>query len=237
LQEVNTERGEYLPKIIGFLGTYPADICLYTALSLQNAGKSVCVADNSARGVLYQAIPAPEEKMDIINCRNVDFMRDVPFTDWQEPDYEYVFVVMDGSPQELCLSACEELVLVTDCEKMHLDAYNEFMQERKMSMQVLLRGFCPDGVSGRRLKEYFERENCFIQKWLTLPLDEEDEAYRIRMQYEKIKNFAHISIGMEKVIAQLLRLFLQKDTPLILRAVKAAKQGKALNERQRRMEI
>ena len=218
-----------MPRIIGFFGTYPADICLYTAFALKNTGKSVCVADLSKEGVLHRCIPAPERGLAVLTYRGVDFIREAPLEDWQDLEYEYVFVQLGRSPQELCLAACDELALVVDCERANLDFYNNLMRKAQASMSVILRNLCPDGVSGRMVKEYFERENCFVQKWLTLPFDEADEAYRIEMQYGTVHKFSHVSCGMERLLGQLLRMFLTDDGHGgILRAVKAAKKGKVI---------
>lgn len=215
-----------MPKVIGFLGSHPADICLYAALVLQNTGKSVCVVDHSEDGVLYNCIPTPDKRLKTVTYHNVDFMRREPLVEWQNMDYAYVLVQLGARPEELCLTVCSERVLVMDCERRNLDFYNQFMQENKMPMKVLLRGYCPDGISTRKMKEHFERENCFIEKWLMLPLDEMDEAYRIGMQYELLNKFAHISMGMEKVLVQLLRMCAANNNMGILRAVKAAKNGR-----------
>lgn len=220
-----------MPKIIGFLGSYPADICLYAAFALQNTGQSVCVIDHSKDGALYRCIPTPDRQLAVVTYHNVDFMRQEPFANWQDMDYQYVFVQLGQEPEELCLAVCSERVLVIDCERRNLDFYNRYMQENQLSMLVLLRGVCPDGVSAKKIKERLECENCFVEKWMTLPLDEMDEAYRIGMQYERMGRFAHISMGMEKVLAQLLHMVVDYDYMGILRAVRAAKYGRIVGRK------
>lgn len=216
-----------MPKIIGFLGSYPADICMYAAYAMQNTGKRVCVVDNSEDGVLFRCIPTPDEQMTIVTFHNVDFMRLEPLVQWHELEYEYVFVQLGSRPQELCLALCNERILVVDCERRNLDFYNRYMQQSSMPMVVLLRGFCQDRVTVKKIRERLEFGNCFVEKWILLPFDEVDEAYRIGMQYELFSKFAHISSGMERVLAQLLRMIEIHNYTGIARAIRDAKHGKA----------
>ncbi len=75
-----------MPKIIGFFGSAPADLCMYAAYALQNIGKRVCVVDNSEDGSLFRCIPAPDECLSAVTYRNVDFMRWYPLADWHALD-------------------------------------------------------------------------------------------------------------------------------------------------------
>lgn len=215
-----------MPKITGFIGTHSEDLCLYTALALQNTGRRVCVNDHTAEGLLFACIPTPEENLETVTFRNVDFVHLAG--DWQKLDYDQVFVQLGEKPEEACVAACDELVLVTDCDRRNLDYFNRFMQRMKTSMTVVLRGYCPDGISDRRIKDYFERENCFVQKWLTLPLDEVDEAYRIGMQYEPMKSFAHASRGLDKVLLSLMRVIEPQEITVAQKAVRAVRSGRVL---------
>lgn len=220
-----------MPKIIGFLGTYTADLCLYTALAMQNTGRNVCVIDQSDDSTLYECIPTPDSCLEMVTYHNVDFIRQEPYANWLDMDYEYVFVQLGALPQEICLAVCTECVMVIDCERVNLDFYRCYMKQNELAMTVLLRGYCPDGISGQNIKGHFEQENCFVGKWMTLPLDRADEAYRIRMQYEPVKKFRHLSLDMEKVLMQLLHSFGVANYIEIIRAIKAVKRGKAAGMR------
>lgn len=215
-----------MPKIIGFFGSYSADICMYAAYALQNAGRRVCVIDNSEDGILYQAVPTPDQQLRAVTFHNVDFIRWEPLVQWHELDYDLILVQLGDRPQELCLALCSVRILIMDCERRNLDYYHQFMQEASMPMAVLLRGFCPDQMDAARMKEHFEQGNVFIDRWLLLPFDEADEAYRIEMQYGQLHKFAHISAGMERILMQLLCMMEIHDRIRIIRAVKDAKQGK-----------
>lgn len=215
-----------MPKIIGFFGSYPADICIYAAYALQNAGRHVCVIDNSDDGILFQCVPTPDQRFTSVTFHNVDFMRRKPLIQWHELDYEYVLVQMGDKPEELCLALCSERILIVDCERRNLDFYQQYMQKSSMSVVVLLRGFCPDQIAAKKMKNHFEQGNALIDRWLLLPFDEADEAYRLEMQYGLLYQFTHISAGMERVLMQLLRMMDIHDRIQVIRAVKDAKQGK-----------
>lgn len=226
-----------MPKMIGFFGSCPADICMYTAYALQNAGKRVCVVDNSQDGILFGCIPTPDQRFTTVTFHNVDFMRWEPLVQWHELDYEFVLVQLGNRPQELCLAVCSERILVVDCERKHLDFYEQYMRDSCLPAAVLLRGFYPQRTTVKKIKAYFEQDNTLIDRWLLLPLDAEDEAYRIKMQYGLLDQFTHISAGMEHVLVQLLRMLEIHDKRRVQRAVKDAKQGKmtdmAVSERRR----
>lgn len=215
-----------MPKIIGFYGSYPADICMYTAYALQNAGKRVCVIDLSEDGILFRCIPAPEECFAAVTFHNVDFIRRKPLVQWHELDYEYVLVQLGEKPQELCLAVCSMRILIMDCERSTLDFYGQFLQASGMPAVVLLRGFCPDRSAAGKIMKYFGHGNCLVERWLLLPFHEADEAYRIKMQYQMLSKFTHISADLERMLIQLLLLSGMKDRLKASRAVRAAKQGK-----------
>lgn len=216
-----------MPEIIGFFGSYPADICLYAAYALQNEGKQVCVIDHSEDGILFQCVPAPKRQMMAVTFHNVDFMRRVPVIQWQELNYEFVLVQLGDRPQELCLALCRTRILVVDCERRNLDFYRCFVQEGGLSAAVLLRGLC-SGCSAEKIKKLLEWDHALIDRWLLLPFHEADEAYRIHMQYETMYKFANISPGMEHVLVQLLRLIVSSDKRHHIRSVRNAKQGKMI---------
>ncbi len=214
-----------MPNIIGFFGSYPADICMYAAYALQNTGKRVCVIDHSEDGILYQCIPTPDRTMTTVTFHEVDFMRRVPLVHWHELEYEYVLVQLGNRPQQLCLALCGSRILVVDCERSNLEFYRQFMQESGLSAIVLLRGVCRE-LAVEKIKKYFILENKLVKRWMLLPFDEADEAYRIDMQYEPVYKFAHISSGMEQVLVRLLRVFTVFDRLHRVRAVRNAKHGK-----------
>lgn len=193
-----------MPKIIGFYGSYPADICMYAACALQNTGRRVCVIDNSDDGVLFHCIPASGMQMKTVSFHNVDFMRLEPIVQWHELDYEYVLVQLGAQPPQLCLALCSACVLVVDCERKNLDFYHQYMQQNSMPASVLLRGFCRNRSPLQRVKEYFANGNCLIEEWILLPLNEEDETCRLEMQFGMLDQFVHISADMERALMKLL---------------------------------
>ena len=215
-----------MSKIIGFLGSHPADLCLYAAFALKNMGRSICVIDHSEDGVLFRSVASSDDPTVIVTYNHVDFIRKEPVVQWHELDYDYIFVQLGAKPQDLCLAACSERILVVDCERSNLEFYNCFMRETSMTMAVVLRGICRFGRSVKDIKGQFMNKNCFVENWMTLPLNEMDEAYRVGMQYELLEKFAHISIGMEKVLVQLLYTIECSHPAGIIRAVHAAKHGR-----------
>lgn len=215
-----------MSKIIGFIGSCPADICMYAAYAMQNTGSSVCVIDNSMEGVLYGCVPKMDAQAMAVTFHQVDFIRFKPFIYWHELEYTYVFILLGDRPQQLCMASCSMCVLVVDCERRNLDFYRRFMKESSMAMYVVLRGFCAGSVFVEKIMERFSDQNGLIVRWMLVPLDETDEAYRIGMQYEKIGKFPDISLAMEKVLAQILALLGAGSPVGVMQAVKNAEKGK-----------
>lgn len=215
-----------MPKTIGFYGSYPADICMYAAYALQNAGNRVCVIDLSEDGILFRCIPAPEECFAAVTFHEVDFIWRKPLVQWEDLDYDFVLVQLGEHPQELCLAVCSLRILVMDCERSTLDFYHPFLETSGMPAIVLLRGFCANRTAIGKIMDYFGRGSCLIERWLLLPFHEADEAYRIQMQYQLLSKFAHISADLEQVLVQLLLQFGIKDRVKTTRAVRNAKLGK-----------
>lgn len=219
-----------MPKIIGFYGNTPADLCMYTAYAMQNTGKRICVIDNSKDGSLFHCIPTPDKQLTAVTSRSVDFIRWYPLVQWHELDYDYIFVQLGTMPQQLCLALCSERILVTDCERTNLDAYSRHMQQCSMPATVLLRGFSRDWLRTeqiiQQIKSYLADSGNLIEQWLFLPYDPADEAYRIKMQYGVLSQFSHISKSMEQVLMKLMQMLETRDRVQIARAITDAKHGK-----------
>ena len=60
-------------KIIGIFGCEQTDLCIYLASILDNMKNSVLVIDNSFEQKMRFCIPRPNEKMNMITYKNVDY--------------------------------------------------------------------------------------------------------------------------------------------------------------------
>lgn len=212
-------------KIVGLFGVGQTDICIYVASILQNMGYRVCVVDNSYEQAMHYCIPHPAEKLLTITYKNVDYERLIPTDSWQEKDYDYLLVDLGVCPSQEALRACGELFLVMDCAVAQVFRYRELMKRAALPMSVILRDVCAEAVSARRVLALLQEENCFVVDSYVLPLNEEDVACRLDMQYRGYQSFAHLSAPFEKMLVKICRVLAECEESLLWRSFKRARKG------------
>ena len=79
-------------KIIGIFGCEQTDLCIYLASILENMKNSVLVIDNSFEQKMRFCIPRPNEKMNMITYKNVDYTALCERSLWKTEGYDYVIV-------------------------------------------------------------------------------------------------------------------------------------------------
>lgn len=90
-------------KIIGIFGCEQTDLCIYLASILENMKNSVLVIDNSFEQKMRFCIPRPNEKMNMITYKNVDYTALCERSLWKTEGYDYVIVNLGSWPdREKC---------------------------------------------------------------------------------------------------------------------------------------
>jgi len=87
-------------KIIGIFGCEQTDLCIYLASILENMKNSVLVIDNSFEQKMRFCIPRPNEKMNMITYKNVDYTALCERSLWKTEGYDYVIVNLGSWPDE-----------------------------------------------------------------------------------------------------------------------------------------
>ena len=97
-------------KIIGIFGCEQTDLCIYLASILENMKNSVLVIDNSFEQKMRFCIPRPNEKMNMITYKNVDYTALCERSLWKTEGYDYVIVNLGSWPDEKSVTDCDELI-------------------------------------------------------------------------------------------------------------------------------
>ena len=97
-------------KIIGIFGCEQTDLCIYLASILENMKNSVLVIDNSFEQKMRFCIPRPNEKMNTITYKNVDYTALCERSLWKTEGYDYVIVNLGSWPDEKSVTDCDELI-------------------------------------------------------------------------------------------------------------------------------
>ena len=189
-------------KIIGIFGCEQTDLCIYLASILENMKNSVLVIDNSFEQKMRFCIPRPNEKMNTITYKNVDYTALCERSLWKTEGYDYVIVNLGSWPDEKSVTDCDELICALNCEKCEIE-----------------------NMSAGGIRKLFVDENCFVLEQLFLPFSEADECSRLMMQFEGYRNFANLSKEFEKVLFHLCRNISEQDYREVLMGVRRAKRG------------
>lgn len=170
-------------------------------------------------------IPRPNEKMNTITYKNVDYTALCERSLWKTEGYDYVIVNLGSWPDEKSVTDCDELICALNCEKCEIEKYREFILHIEHPVSVLFRDFCKSYMSAGGIRKLFVDENCFVLEQLFLPFSEADECSRLMMQFEGYRNFANLSKEFEKVLFHLCRNISEQDYREVLMGVRRAKRG------------
>lgn len=212
-------------KIIGIFGCEQTDLCIYLASILENMRNRVLVIDNSFEQKMRFCIPRPNENMNIVTYKNVDYTTLCERSLWNKEGYDFTIVDLGNWPDEKSMSDCDELICALNCEKCEIEKYRELLLHLEHPVSILFRDFCKNYMSTEKIKKILEEENCFVLDQMFLPFSEADECCRLLMQFEGYRNFANLSREFEKVLFHLCRNISGQDYKEVLMGVRRAKRG------------
>lgn len=142
-------------KIIGIFGCEQTDLCIYLASILENMKNSVLVIDNSFEQKMRFCIPRPNEKMNMITYKNVDYTALCERSLWKTEGYDYVIVNLGSWPDEKSVTDCDELICALNCEKCEIEKYREFILHIEHPVSVFIPGFLQKLYECRRNQKTF----------------------------------------------------------------------------------
>ncbi len=197
----NTLQVDKVKKIIGIPGTCQSDICMYLSSVMTNLGISVIICDLSEDGRMISCIPKPAANLDVVSYRGVDFCEGFPMH--TDREYNCEIWVMDENPSQELLKACDEIYMVSGCEKHQIENARGYMMTSHLPMNVVIRNVCPGSINSKAFFGRIEEENAFVLEEYSLPIDPIDEGYRIKMQYGSFDEFKELSKAFSKMITRM----------------------------------
>ena len=189
---------------IGFAGCEAFDIILYMGRTLAKLNYPILIIDISDSGALVKAINhgmGLDSRKDIVNYRNVNYLRRIPKEDELLLFQEGIILVDYGfhSSEELPL-ACNVLNIVLNTYPHIIDKINTLMSSSnwKADIRQLLHRdiITPDDIDRVISKIEFECDN--MQNYLYLNLD--DYFCSVNCQVKQSLKFIRLSSGMKKYI-------------------------------------
>lgn len=212
-------------NLIGIFGWEQTDICIYLASILENMGYHILVIDNSKDLRMDCCIPRPEQELHTITYKNVDYRRQIPYQLWKDADYDLVIVDIGEEISQEEAWCCDELFLVTNCDRRKIQAARNLMLQIKRPMSVVIRNWCKEILTSQRIFSELREENCFVMDCFWLPFYTGDESRRILMQYEGYENFCHISKEFERMLFQISSSIVEESYSCIFQGLRRAKKG------------
>lgn len=223
-------------KEVCFLGIKMQDICIYMASVLANLHYRILVVDRSDRRELKYCIPAPDEGMEVVTYKNVDYLLGTAkagsaedgLAEKEEGHGEYDFVFHYYGGRFHADATCKEMVVVTDTDQTSIAECRALIGKAQVPVNLVVRNVCENKVNRPFFREMFAGCSCFLVEQFLLALDLMDEEYRICMQYEPCHDFKYISQDMKHLLIRMIAGMTDRDTVDIRRAYESARKGRVI---------
>lgn len=209
-----------MSKIVSFCGTDCYDLVHYLARTAQSLGAEVLVIDRSRNEAMAVTVPVPLGE-DIMDYRGVDFTR--AHIDLNSYNYDYVFIYHGTNAIELS-DMVEEVYLVTDCQKHHIDELKRFVLPEGRYRSLIIRNF----VNNKNYSRYACTSlQCFDIEPGTvveLPFSNRDLSYMLSVQYDGVYTFSGLSVETKEFIVNFFSVDYPEKT--VKKAFNLAAKGK-----------
>lgn len=192
-------------KKIGFAGVCKYDLCIYLGTVLHNLQYRVLIIDNSHEQQMKFCIPKPDLPLKTYSYRGVDYQFQIPVDREPINNYDFVLVDLGTWMEERTAVGYDEVFLVTDGDRRHVEMYRELLTALKRPVSIILRDVCEYKITASYLMELLVEEPMNLVEKYVLRQDELDYEYRIRMQYEGCQDFRKLSASLEHVIVDIAR--------------------------------
>ena len=219
----HTLQVDKVKKIIGIPGTFQSDICMYLSSVMTNLGMSVIICDLSGDGRMMDCIPRPAANLDVVSYRGVDFCDGFPMH--TDREYNCEIWVMNENPDQKLIRACDEIYMVSGCERHQIENARGYMMDSHVPMNVVIRNICPGTDGAHGFFGRIEQENAFVLEEYSLPMDPIDESYRIKMQYGTFDEFRELSKAFGRLITKMTTQITEVSNFEVHKAFALARKG------------
>lgn len=210
---------------MGFWGSYHVDFVCYVARILSCMGKEVLVIDASPTQEFSHFFTNKEAELSVISQCNVDFTTKGTKLLPKDSAYDVMLFYFGDHFDAEQLRSCTEIFALSFWDRIAMERLRLQTMDLRLPIDVILRNYCGAKHDRKQCMSLLKNENIFIAQEYYIAFDEMDENYRIRMQYEAIGDFRHISSGMEKVLIRIVNVICPSEWQTIKNAVRKAKRG------------
>lgn len=180
------------------------DFLFYLATFLSEAGISVAVVDNSIQGKLFDLIPGMETEGSS-TYRGVEYRRNLDIKQEFYKDFAVVLVntgirVLHEKEFAGIYGEMEAWYVFLTPERKILEGLAQTFCEMKVPVTLYVRNFCEYKVTSSFLRNLWRENGGEYTGWHDIPFDQLDYEYRVRMEYEVLKEWKHLSRELERAL-------------------------------------
>ncbi len=224
-------------RVIGFLGIDKQEYMMYLSRVLYHLGKKVLLVDYSETGALSSSIPSPKGiRNTVIESRGVMFLdnrnskEEVPLwqnkADIQDAENDFALIDYGFCTGAIGLSACEQLVLVTDQQAHNINRLAGLDYLKEMRKSLVIKNVVSCRITRQYIAGELKLEGPASKQTYMIYQDEVDTKCRINSQYDGIFRFAKLSSQSKNMIKGLIVEILPEITKKQLKeAYKKAEKG------------
>lgn len=176
-------------KKVSFIGKLGADIIIYVSQILYQQGKHVLVIDHSENEELMEIV-GEENLPDIVCYQGVDFTN----KEINKLKAQYDTII---SYQSAWIKKEADIIyLISSCNRKELEQLLIWKNEINHEGTIIVRDLCTGKINEKFLTTTYLKKNQGNWNIIMLPFDCVDYEYRIRMTYEPIQGFPHLSFEL-----------------------------------------
>ncbi len=212
-------------NVAGFLGIETYDIILYVSILLLNLKQKVLLIDNSETEALTYCVPIPESlnpKVNKINFRNIDFMKDRNVSDFIR-EYDYILIDFGFKTMHKDISNCSQIFLVTDKQQHNISRIQNIKLIQADTYLIIKDMIRKDNIT--YLLENLKENKINIKMYYALYYDDADKENMIALQYSNDIKFKNLSAQLKYLLNQLISETFKFNRSEVGQAYKKAKRG------------
>lgn len=175
-----------------------ADFIIYLSELLAESGRRVAVIDHSPEEDIFTLLPF-QEKENIFMYHGVEYHRSVQETKhiYQEFDIVFLNIGMEGAVSDY---PAEVWYIFLTASRKGIEKTAPCFQDERQPVILFIRNFCEYKITAAFIKSLWQDKAGKAAGWYEIPFDMLDYEYRIRMQYEPVNEYKHLSKEMRRAL-------------------------------------
>jgi hypothetical protein len=194
---------------------------------------------------ISNCIPTPSKQPEPIHYKGVDYVSrnnnkfgsELNSDDAMFQQYDFILILTDirdavankeklrvEQDYPMLMQNLKNTFIITDSKRNHMEGTVEFINHYNKAVSVIIRDICDSKLNMEYyINTYFDKQ--LITKRYSLPLDEVDYEYRIRIEYEGFQEFRNISKEYQALLIHIINEMVEADEKEVKKAFQRAKKG------------